>query len=205
MLSDCDLCFVTVSRSVSGPPMRGARCSSTPVELAAADLAFVSDIAGVEPEDIRGRSRDPRAVAARRAWWTLLRERGFGYAAIGRLVGRDHSSIIDGLARARECARVKAVLAAMDTQPTTDTPVMFVDPLTDTPEPVHRFDRSCRMTTSGSIDDLHAFARERLHLSWAWYAAEPEPHYVLSPKLRAKAVMLGAVEVPAGNILSSER
>jgi hypothetical protein len=105
-----DMCIVTVSRRNAGPPLRGDRCVSTP---ASDDLAVVAEVAGIEPEQLQGRSREPHIVAARWAWWVLLHERGMSNAAIGRLTGRDHSSVGYALERAPGCARVQAILAAV--------------------------------------------------------------------------------------------
>jgi chromosomal replication initiation ATPase DnaA len=105
-----DLCIVTVSRATVGPPLRGDRCVSTP---AADDLAVVAEVAGIEPEQLQGRGREPYIVAARWAWWVLLYERGMSRKGIGRLTGRDHSSIGHALERAPGCARTQAILAAV--------------------------------------------------------------------------------------------
>jgi hypothetical protein len=76
----------------------------------------------------------------------------------------------------------------------TDAPLMMVDRLAERAHRDHSFKLSCHMTTMGTVDDLHAFAL-RLGLREEWYAEDPIPHYILSPKLRAKALMLGAVEL----------
>lgn len=108
-----DLCFVTVASPNAAPPRSGARCSANPADLAASELTAVSEATGLEPEYIRGRYRDPCMAAARRAWWVLLREHGLSYSRIGKLVGRDHSSVIDAIAKAATCERTQAVLVAV--------------------------------------------------------------------------------------------
>jgi len=103
------LCFVTVAAPVSGPPARGSRCGATPDVL----LAEICEATGVAALDIRGHARDPFTVSARWAWWALLRESGRSHSEIGRLVGRDHSSIIHALKHAPEREQTQAVLAAV--------------------------------------------------------------------------------------------
>jgi chromosomal replication initiation ATPase DnaA len=41
----------------------------------------------------------PHLVRARLSWWEHLRELGWSYPAIGRFVGRDHTTICVGLNR----------------------------------------------------------------------------------------------------------
>jgi hypothetical protein len=105
-----DMCIVTVSRSNAGPPTRGERCVPTP---ASDDLAVVAEVAGIEPEQLQGRSKEPYIVAARWAWWVLLHGRGLCRSEVARLVDRDHSSVIHGLAKSATCPRVQAILAAV--------------------------------------------------------------------------------------------
>jgi chromosomal replication initiation ATPase DnaA len=108
-MSEPALCFVTISTPGAAPPVRGTRCAVTPDVL----LAEVCDATGVDPLDIRGHARDPFTVSARWAWWALLRESGRSYPEIGRLVGRDHSSIIHALKHAPDREQTLAVLAAV--------------------------------------------------------------------------------------------
>ncbi len=63
------------------------------------------------------------------------------------------------------------------------------------PRPFHL--GSSHLTTDGPIVQLHAFARG-LGLKRAWYQDHHlAPHYDLTPARRARAVLLGAVFVPA--------
>ena len=56
---------------------------------------------------------------------------------------------------------------------------------------------SCHLTTDGSLDELHAFAR-RLGLKPEWFQNHAyAPHYDLTPARRAHALLLGAVHVDA--------
>jgi len=56
---------------------------------------------------------------------------------------------------------------------------------------------SCHLTTDGSIEELHAFAK-RLGMRRSWFQEHPvTPHYDLVPARRSRALVLGAVYVPA--------
>ena len=56
---------------------------------------------------------------------------------------------------------------------------------------------SCHLTTDGTIEELHAFA-DRIGMKREWFQKHPlASHYDLTPKMRAVAVELGAVEVSA--------
>jgi hypothetical protein len=116
MLSE-SLCVMTVRRVTEGPPVRGSRCFATLDELVADDLALVADATGLEPVRIRGVVRQAQLVSARWVWWTLLRERGLSHSAIGRLVGRDHSTIIYGLEHAVDCERTQEILRIVRAAP----------------------------------------------------------------------------------------
>lgn len=54
---------------------------------------------------------------------------------------------------------------------------------------------SCHLTTDGTLDELHAFAK-RLGLKSSWFQGHGTvPHYDLTEMRRAKAITLGAVFV----------
>jgi chromosomal replication initiator protein len=56
----------------------------------------------VEPEELLGVSRLGMLIPARFALYMALHQRGWSYAAIGRFVGgRDHTTVIHGVARAQ--------------------------------------------------------------------------------------------------------
>lgn len=113
MTHDTGMCIVTVSVANAGPPAQGVRCTAALDDVAEADLARVAEISSVESWQIRGRSRDARAVSARWAWWVLLRERGMSYSRIAKIAGRDHSSVIHALRLASKRAETVAILAAV--------------------------------------------------------------------------------------------
>ena len=61
----------------------------------------VSKIFDISAKDIFNRSRAPRSAQARFAvWYILYKEYHISSAAIGRKYGYDHSTILDGIARA---------------------------------------------------------------------------------------------------------
>lgn len=51
----------------------------------------------VNGADILGRSRDKLAMRARRTLYRRLREEGYSYPTIGRMVGRDHTTVMSGV------------------------------------------------------------------------------------------------------------
>lgn len=55
---------------------------------------------------------------------------------------------------------------------------------------------SCHLTTDGSVEELHAFARQ-LGLRRGWFQDGTTPHYDLTAPRRARALEQGAVFVPA--------
>ncbi len=88
---------------------------------------------------------------------------------------------------------------------------IYVDELVAWPQPpkagAERFfgngKLSCHLLTDGDMEDLHRFA-ERLGLRRAWFQAELTPqlgHYDLTPALRARAVELGATEMPGIDLI----
>ena len=74
---------------------------------------------------------------------------------------------------------------------------ILVDELREYPDAGLRFTVWCHMTTDGSFEELHEFAR-RLGLRRAWFQHD---HYDLPAHGRAAAVALGAEEVATGELL----
>ncbi len=62
-------------------------------------LAAVSIAYGVTIEQIMSPRRSRTWVRARWAAYWLLRQTGLGYAEIGRIMSRDHTSVIHGMSR----------------------------------------------------------------------------------------------------------
>src|SRR5690606_17890862 len=74
---------------------------------------------------------------------------------------------------------------------------VMVDELRPWPTKVRCFKAgSCHLTAT-SLDELHAFAK-RLGLKREWFQDHVlAPHYDLTVKMRAKALSMGAIMVPA--------
>jgi len=74
----------------------------------------------------------------------------------------------------------------------------YVDPLMDFGWFIRgRRTRSCHLTTDGSPEELHTFA-ERIGMRREWFQEWPKAsidHYDLTPKSRALAISIGAVEL----------
>lgn len=64
-------------------------------------LSIICEIArehGVSSESILGRSRYPKDIKARHAAYAAVKERkGISYPAVGRIFGRDHTTIMSGV------------------------------------------------------------------------------------------------------------
>ena len=63
-------------------------------------IARVAKLHDVEPEEITGPSRMRHLCEARREIMRQLRAKGWSTTRIGRLLNRDHSTVVDGLRRA---------------------------------------------------------------------------------------------------------
>lgn len=79
-----------------------------------------------------------------------------------------------------------------------DTGMIMVDELQRWPTALRIFrDGACHLTTDGPIEELHAFA-VKIGMHREWFQDHPiAPHYDLTPGRRARALLLGAVEVKA--------
>jgi hypothetical protein len=75
-------------------------------DLVSSLVKIAARIFETRERDIRGDSRFSEDVAARRSVISDLHERGFAYAAIGRALGKDHSSIRAAVIRVRQLRRV---------------------------------------------------------------------------------------------------
>ncbi len=56
----------------------------------------------VRPAEMRGPDRHKQFVEARWVAWAEMVDRGYSYPQIGRFFGRDHSTVMHGVRRARE-------------------------------------------------------------------------------------------------------
>jgi chromosomal replication initiation ATPase DnaA len=62
-------------------------------------IAQVCDRHGVAVEEVMGRSRFKRVCTARKEAYAMLREERLSYPTIGRMFGRDHTTVVDGVQR----------------------------------------------------------------------------------------------------------
>jgi len=69
----------------------------TPRERIISDVQNIADDHGVTVEDIFGKRRHAPIARARQEAFTALRWYGFSYPQIGRIFGRDHSTVIHGV------------------------------------------------------------------------------------------------------------
>ena len=65
-------------------------------------ITLAEDMAGLMPGAVTGKGRNPEAHRVRMAIMLVAREWGFSYPAIGRLLNRDHTSIMYGFERAQD-------------------------------------------------------------------------------------------------------
>ena len=75
-------------------------------DLVSSLIKIAARIFEARPRDILGDSRFSEDVAARRSVISDLHARGFAYAAIGRALGRDHTTIRAAEIRVRQLRRV---------------------------------------------------------------------------------------------------
>jgi hypothetical protein len=75
-------------------------------DLVSSLVKIAARIFEARPRDILGDSRFSEDVAARRSVISDLHARGFAYAAIGRALGRDHTTIRAAEIRVRQLRRV---------------------------------------------------------------------------------------------------
>ena len=69
----------------------------TPAERLAVALRNALAKTGIPAEQILGRSRHPAVCYARKLVWCDMHANGASYSEIGRLTGRDHSSVMAGV------------------------------------------------------------------------------------------------------------
>jgi chromosomal replication initiator protein len=69
----------------------------TPKEKNLADIAAIAEPYYYTVEDILGPSRFKRLVYVRRLCVSMLRQKGYSTTEIGRIMNRDHSTIVNSL------------------------------------------------------------------------------------------------------------
>ena len=83
------------------PRMSIPRFADSPADVLRRAINRAAEHHGVTVAEIKGRSRLGPAAAARQDVFLALREAGWSFPRIGRAMGRDHSTVMHGVARAR--------------------------------------------------------------------------------------------------------
>jgi len=78
----------------------------TPREKNLAAIDVIAQEHGYTVEDILGKSRTKHLVGVRRLCILMLRQKGFSTTEIGRVMGRDHSTIVHALKCMQQSAHV---------------------------------------------------------------------------------------------------
>ena len=73
----------------------------TPRERRRMKIAQICERRGVTVDELMGRSRYKRVCSARKEAYAMLREEKLSYPTIGKMFGRDHTTVIDGIQRHR--------------------------------------------------------------------------------------------------------
>jgi hypothetical protein len=68
----------------------------------------LAQLTGIPESEILGGKRDRKTADVRQMYWYLLRRSGYSYPAIGRLCGRNHSTIVNG------CRHIRSLLDVGD-------------------------------------------------------------------------------------------
>lgn len=77
----------------------------------------IAERRGVLLEEALGPTHEHEASAARHEFWFVLRENKFSYPRIGKLVGRDHTTVMSGIRKhLRRLCRVSPVLTNGETR-----------------------------------------------------------------------------------------
>ena len=87
------------------PRMSIPRFADSPADVLRRAISRAAEHHGVTVAEIKGRSRLGAVVAARQDVFLALRESGWSFPRIGRAMGRDHSTVMHGVARALVVAR----------------------------------------------------------------------------------------------------
>lgn len=73
----------------------------TPREKNLAEIDAIAELYGYTLEDILGKSKLKELVAVRRKCVVWLRGKGYSTTEIGRIMNRDHSTIVHSLQKSR--------------------------------------------------------------------------------------------------------
>lgn len=78
----------------------------TPREKNLADIGRIASRHGFTADDILGPSRTAKLVRARQDCVTMFRDRGHSTTEIGRIINRDHSTIVHTLQRIQKLPEI---------------------------------------------------------------------------------------------------
>jgi chromosomal replication initiation ATPase DnaA len=73
----------------------------TPRQSNMMEMEAIAKVYGYTAEDIIGKNRMKKLVAVRRKCAVMLREKGYSTTEIGRIMNRDHSTIVHSLQKSR--------------------------------------------------------------------------------------------------------
>jgi chromosomal replication initiation ATPase DnaA len=76
----------------------------TPREKNLADINEIAQEYGYTVDDVLGYSKPKELVKVRRLCVVMLRDKGYSTTAIGRIMNRDHSTIVTSLQKSRAAA-----------------------------------------------------------------------------------------------------
>jgi chromosomal replication initiation ATPase DnaA len=79
----------------------------TPKERNLAEIDAIAELYGYTVEDILGRSKLKTLVKVRRKCVVRLREKGYSTTEIGRIMHRDHSTIVHSLQKMAAAAEME--------------------------------------------------------------------------------------------------
>ena len=96
-----------MSNNDACPRMSIPRFADSPADVLRLAINHAAEHHGVTAAEIKGRSRLGHVVAARQDVFLELREAGWSFPRIGMAMGRDHSTVMHGVARARSMGSSK--------------------------------------------------------------------------------------------------
>jgi chromosomal replication initiation ATPase DnaA len=71
----------------------------TPRERRQMKIREICERRGVSVAEVMGRSRYKNVCSARKEVYAMLRDESLSYPVIGRMFGRDHTTVVDGVRR----------------------------------------------------------------------------------------------------------
>ena len=90
-----------MSNNDACPRMSIPRFADSPADVIRRAISRAAEHHGVTVAEIKGRSRLGPAAAARQDVFPALRESGWSFQRIGKAMGRDHSTVMHGVAVAK--------------------------------------------------------------------------------------------------------